>query len=648
MRNTKMKFLASVTTFLTLLTVSIFAWGDPGIPGQTAAGMFGANLLQTAVRGNPGFENGKKGWTITSGDTFNITSTAANVGSGQFAASWSPTATGKSLCSPLVTIPAGLYGKNGYARLNAKTAGTDYLLKVLDGSDAVLNSVALNSASYYTGQPITFIYPTTGGVKLCVASQSAAAIIYLDDAFIGDAVNLTQVSQAEFVGESYIADTANCTWVTTSTTMAAFPTDNDCPGPTIVTQKVGSWQTTDTNLPQQTVNNLPPGIYHVEACFTAASSANAAAAYAMSDGTTTGKAANYYNIAATQPSPCVSARFEYTTTGNHTFSVYGQTSAASNANIDANEAGQGHVSFKMFKYPLSSQIAVTPDLVSRFAYASWNSVANCAPITQSGTPAAMTDADCNSATVTKGAVVSLNDTFGATFLNILPGEYKIRFNGVGYVGNNTTNTFCKFDFHDGSAVVASTLFGSETTLPDRFQNFEGNISYSSLEASKTFTLRATRITGDGYCAMDCTGDNCSIELIPMTQSIPALIILNQVSTTASGGIGDNIAAIASAGSSWPSSLTACATGTCGTLFGSSLVASAAYTSTGLYTITLQSGVFPGTNYFCEPHSLQLGTNGGNCKALPPTSATSVQVECRSWGANALQNDGFTLSCKGLK
>lgn len=84
--------------------------------------------------------------------------------------------------------------------------------------------------------------------------------VYIDDAFVG-AVDLKQdVDQSRIAGESYFAGTANCTPTTTATgTLAGFGADTDCPGPTIVQSSMGDWQTTDSNLLRQTINNLQLG-----------------------------------------------------------------------------------------------------------------------------------------------------------------------------------------------------------------------------------------------------------------------------------------------------------------------------------------------------------------------------------------------------
>jgi len=101
---------------------------------------------------------------------------------------------------------------------------------------------------------------TSNGISIA-SSGAVSGTVYIDDAFVG-AVDLSAtVDASRIAGESYFAGTASCTWSRTSTTIGAFTATAACPGPTINYSSMGQWQTTDSNLPRQTINNLPAGVY---------------------------------------------------------------------------------------------------------------------------------------------------------------------------------------------------------------------------------------------------------------------------------------------------------------------------------------------------------------------------------------------------
>jgi len=155
--------------------------------------------------------------------------------------------------------------------------------------------------------------------------------------------------RAQFVGSAYFAATASCTWTRANTAIGAFGTDTDCPGPTIETQKIGSWQTTDADLPQWTINNLPPGLYVITVTGTSSMSGGAGnTEFALSDGTTTTGTAGGHGTNATTGPMTVTGYFNYSTAGNRTFAVHGSATANSVA-ID-NSGGNQRLSIFIIRY----------------------------------------------------------------------------------------------------------------------------------------------------------------------------------------------------------------------------------------------------------------------------------------------------------
>lgn len=130
------------------------------------------------------------------------------------------------------------------------------------------------------------------------------------------------------VGDSYFAGTASCTWTKSGTSIGPYDTNASCPGPTIGSTRLGSWQTTDVNLPEQTVNSLPKGRYRAVFTGTGFQSVGSTSILAINDGTTTCEPVGGSSPLSLNVPFTVSCSFVYTTGGNRSFELY----TASDAN----------------------------------------------------------------------------------------------------------------------------------------------------------------------------------------------------------------------------------------------------------------------------------------------------------------------------
>ena len=312
------------------------------------------NLLE-----NPSFVHGKAAWAVSTG-SFSIT------GSGRDAsATWDAGASGETLCSSLVPVPARLDRNNGYWSVSVQD-GTASTLKayVYDGSAVVGGEVTLTSSagSFPSKSSGNFIFPSSGSVQLCIESQADEPSVGIYNAYLGDASNLTHVSQASFIGSAYIATTAGCVPTVTSTSLAAM-TDTDCPGPTVEDNPgPGVIQTTDADGPIFTINDLPPGRYRV--AFSGGHSLGAAvgSALAISDGTDI-KGTIGTSTSTTRSPFSIEAQYSYSTTGNRTFQVFG-SSGSSTQNILIDGANNT-LQFSIYRYPLTSELALKADQTNR-------------------------------------------------------------------------------------------------------------------------------------------------------------------------------------------------------------------------------------------------------------------------------------------
>lgn len=213
------------------------------------------------------------------------------------------TETNKTLTTPDINTGINVLAE-GYLRLQDTTGG----------QYAGLKAPGTVSSSY------TLVLPN---------AQGASSETLVNDGSGNLSWGSAGASTSGFAGEAYFNTTTNCTWVVTSTSAAAFATDTDCPGPTIVTENLGDWQTTDANLPQITINDLPAGTYKVTFVFLALSSAGTGARYHVSDGSTTSAGSAGYNVAASSTQVTATGYFTYGSTANRTFSIYGSSVSGS-------------------------------------------------------------------------------------------------------------------------------------------------------------------------------------------------------------------------------------------------------------------------------------------------------------------------------
>ena len=363
MGKNKQKFLGFWLGFLTAMGACNPALA--ALSESDKASQIFRNLLS-----NPGAENGLVGMTA-SGGSLTRTTTAANVGTGNAAFSWDSSSAGQTLTATPQTIPAGWYGKNGVLSCNIQTpSGTaTHTLGLWDGS-TLTQATTITSSATYARTTINFVMPSSGSLGYrftSVASNEPA--INTDDCVIGlaEGYNLYQVSQDQFYGSTYFAGTASCVWSRTSTTLGALSTTAACPANTIEFNPFGVIQSTDADLPQVTLNNLPAGTFEVHAIFGAYTGTATNLSLSIYDGTNysgtwhgdgTTSALNHKLI----------GEFSYSQAGNRTFALH-CGSGTSTCNIhNPNSAVSGGspsgLRFYIYKKNSSAETAYRPELLN--------------------------------------------------------------------------------------------------------------------------------------------------------------------------------------------------------------------------------------------------------------------------------------------
>lgn len=182
-------------------TVS-FAQSTPVIPSNGYAKLltelgiltqYGHTLENEGLKNvlkNNGFEVASTAWTATPASTITyITSSsqAANVGYGKQALAFNSTAAAQTVVSDVITYPNSLMGIGGVGKCSFKTTASDYKLQVyLNG--ALSQEVVIPASAYYLPSQVTFSFPTSGvqTAQLRFVSQSDAAVMYIDECFLGE------------------------------------------------------------------------------------------------------------------------------------------------------------------------------------------------------------------------------------------------------------------------------------------------------------------------------------------------------------------------------------------------------------------------------------------------------------------------------
>lgn len=490
---------------------------------------------------NGGFEGGLANWFYDA--TGAITTTAANVSSGNAAMSWDSASAGTIVNpNPVITVPAGLYGHNGVASCNIKcSSGTcTHKLKVFDGSGEIA-SQSITSSLTYARTTVNFVFPSSGTVYPQIsATASDEPLIYIDDCYVSEATNISNVSQASIVGSAYYPPTASCSVTRTNTSLGSFGTTANCTGPTIESNiGPGTILTTDANTPTVlTVNNLPSGQYLVQVTFyVGINTSTQTAQFQITDGTTPSVATAIDILTTANPMVTTFGYFNYSNSGNRTFELY-SASTANTLTLSA-DANNRAVRWIVYRWPSEVQISYTPEKLAN----SWsgfhsNDCSWSRTNTSLGDPTA--DASC---TFTE----SVNNNFGSV-TSYLSGSDKLP--GIVFTPSRagTYMACANFGFTGGSTGASIGVEMSDT-VPTviAYQNHSVLVASNAqgetlcglyratTTSSKTIRLRTQSSTSTAVISQNSSnGHAVDWTIIQVDQSFPMPLIANAVVTNNSG------------------------------------------------------------------------------------------------------------------
>ncbi len=597
-----------------------------------------ADIWNRQLLSNGGFENGRQRWTA-SGGTFSTATSGSNLLQGQVSVTWDSNSASQTLTSTAVTIPNGWYGRNGVATCLILTpSGTaTHTLSAFDGTNT-LSSATITSSTTPARTSVNFIFPSSGSLSLRLTSVNAnEPLIAIDSCFLGPAegYNIDNISEAIFIGAANYLGTASCTWARAAGSMGDFGTTAACPAPTIESNPgPGPISTTDADLPQFTVNNLPPGQYLVVGKATIQSAGGGAVSIRWSDGTTncpvSGNAEGS-NASAGEFS-CV---FSYTTTANRTFKMQGYSSSG-NANIVNSDANAYGVQFRIYRFPSSNEQAFRPDQLP----ASWNGFhdSDCSwtrTNTAYGDPGV--DATCtftqtsnlNFGTVASNSSGGASNTLpGIVFTPARAGRYFVCAN----FAHSTSSGQGKAQLvYGGSTVIAQGYSGSTTILRDTMCG----IVVAASTASVTVTIQIASSSGTSTLAGSTTAPaNRAIDwsIFSLDQSFPAPVLTGSVTSGSNGAIRFESAQITSAG-------VVTEVGSSDWINGNCSIA-----STSQYTCTFNSGVFTATPS-CVVTNVTTSDFGVRIRSQS-SSAVTYETLSTSAGTNSAQ--AANLVCMGAR
>ncbi len=585
---------------------------------------------------NPGFESGTQGWTA-SGGTFTTTTTAANVGSGLVAGSWDSSAASQTLTSSAVTIPSGAYGRPAILSCNIQTpsGSATHKIQAWDGTN-VLAEATIQSSTQYRASSVMFQMPGSGSIRarlISVASNEPS--INVDDCaqqtLQSDVV--VPVAQASIVGTINWANTASCSWATTSASFANFSADSDCPTPTVT----GALSAPATKIPGFNYNNMPTGDY----MFVATGSCNnnsttGQAALQYSDGTNTFGSTQLSGTSVC--SGAVIGRFNYNTSGSRSFQFQGRITAGT-LYID-NDNNAESLTITVYRFPSTAETGVRPDVLP----ASWSGFHS--GVSGGCTTTSSTYADTSACTGSLvlnerqnrnfGTVTTIGSSLlGITFTPPRVGRFLVQAS-VTTAGSIASGMSGRIIETGSSQVIGQAYVQTSTSNIGGMQHVIGILNVTSLSA---VSLKWQFATNGGTLTAQTNPiaalDQASWSIVALDQSFPAPLLVGSVTSNSSGLERIERAAV--------NEFTTCTSSPCTiTRQSGSWLTSVTRSSTGNFTLNIASGIFSAT-----PSCSWSVTNAFVCRSTSSgNTSTAIGLDCRNQAGGADDLNTLYVTCMG--
>jgi hypothetical protein len=332
------------------------------VPNNQATKTATGSLIETGSQNllsNPGFEHSTVGtsWNVTNG-TLTASSSAPF---GNFYGSFTGSVANGNIQSTTGsgTAQAGL---NCLVSAYVKTASSNVQLCAIHNGTLNTNlCVSVNPSNTWAQYQVPTVCDATSTVARVRITTSVSTTFHVDNVYVGVNPNFGSVAQAQIAGKSYFQSTTSCLWTRANTAIGSFGAVAACPGPTNIQTNLGAWASTDSNLPRQTITNLPPGKYIAVFKGVQSTSGNEGV-LTISDGTTTCSSSRVGNVSSTYDQFETSCIFEYQSSQS-SVSFELVANARTNTMQLANDysvatTGSG-LQFELYYYPPSSSIVTT-------------------------------------------------------------------------------------------------------------------------------------------------------------------------------------------------------------------------------------------------------------------------------------------------
>ena len=577
---------------------------------------------------NPGFENGSVSWAV-SGGTGVVNTTAK--GEGNYGYSWDSNGTGQTLLSSAITIPAGLYGKNGmaYCSIKSPSSQATHTITVNDGTNDIQAAQTISSSTSFQTTLVNFIFPSSGTIKLKIASVSAnEPVIYVDSCYIGEATNFATVTQPKLLGTATITACAG-NHTTTSTTYADFGTQASCSY-----TFTGSAVQPATNIPALNFAVIPAG--EIMIVFTGGvnqTTASKAAQFRFTDGTNTARASsNIYPGGATNVTYGGSLVQTLTYTApqaNISIKLQAKTDSGGTASVTCTTAEP--CSIAVYVFPSLSELVVQPNQQD-YDWTAWTPT-----FTGFGTPTSVSFFQRK-----RGSNLEVIGTLVTGTVSATPGSMslptalsldttKIPTSNTIAAAGTKVGDLTGSSATQGAHVVTAT--GTSTTL----------LYFSAGAATAQPSQLVPNATNFNVLVSSTTSVSISFS-VPIagwiqSNHVPAFI--GQVSSNTTGQ--ERIERVSVNGSVCSSSPCTLASQT------GSWVTSITRSATGSYTLNIAAGMFTSAPICMIQNALLLATSHV-VFGINQSSATTTAVSFTSSTATgaAAQDSAFNIICMGAK
>lgn len=521
--------------------------------GSGSGGSSGVNLLD-----NPGFESGiTLDWTNTGG-TFSSVNSGPNLLIGKRSATFTASAGGQSVQSGLHAVPNGLKSQPCAVSMMYLGGDTNLTFEALDNSSNILASQIVQPASTPTVVTLPFLCPASGSVREKVFSTGAASLIAMDQMFLGQNA-LIQVNQAQLIGAVVISG-CSAPFSTNNASFVSYSAGTGC-----VYTTVGQALAPLTNIPAIRFASLPPGEYKLEYEGFLGNDTTAGAGYfKFSDGTNISREISTYSGANSSVGGTgISQSINYgSAQSNVTLNILAAAAAGvGNTVLYGTNTNPGTI--RVYYYPTQSQIAVRPDLINWVVDALTSDSGGAVPLTTGAVPAA---SDIQTSTLSLspatgslpalqpcatgpavGSTCSGNESLGVAFNLPAAGDVmacaQFSHHLVAGSGFNPEDLFSLYEtdannstqLQGGTYAADSGITAGTSTSGVRHSVHVCERLRFSSAGLKYLRLLYSQTTGGGITTSEIS-DGPPVHWIvkPITQNVPAPVLVNSVSTPSAG------------------------------------------------------------------------------------------------------------------